>query len=161
MKRRTIVIIAVLALAPALWIGFSKNPNPAFVAAVKNTDKIVIRNGGFDCCGNDVDSQKILFETSDPKLIAEINSHITFQRRTSLFTMSRCRCCGYPGIDWYKNDKRIALTGLQHGWAMRWSGFETDENLTYSSAAWFSKFLKQQGIPEDGPAHEPPEYDGL
>ena len=36
-----------------------------------------------------------------------------------------CMCCGYPGIDWYRKGKRIALTAMQHGHSLRWKGFKS------------------------------------
>jgi len=66
-------------------------------------------------------------------------------------------CCGSPGIDWYKGGKRIALTSVQHGHAIRWRGFSTmrilgfrvgygDGPLTDESQVWLKDWFKSHGI---------------
>ncbi|MHB8866433.1 MAG: hypothetical protein ACYC6N_28945, partial [Pirellulaceae bacterium] len=104
------------------------------------------RNGGFDCCGNNVDSQPVILEITDPALIAEFNVNIKFRRSVS---RSSCKCCGYPGIDWYRNGKRVVLASVQHGEALRWSGFKSDKRLTDDSAKWLKNFLDENGVPEE------------
>ncbi len=147
-KLTVIALTALLGLVPVIWLIFSYDPNPAFAEAIQSADKIVIRNGGFDCCGNDVDGQDTLLELTDPKFIAQFNNNIVFQRRTTLVHRSQCGCCGYPGIDWYAGGERIVLTGMQHGSAVRWAGFSTDEHLTEESSAWLNRFLRLRGVPD-------------
>ena len=79
---------------------------------IKGADRIVIRNGGHDCCGNDVDTQEVLAEITDSQGIEEISQNLTFQRRypSILPTVARCSCCGYPGIDWYRDGRRIGTS---------------------------------------------------
>lgn len=128
------------------WLVFPRNPNRAFVKAIADSNRIVIRFGGSDCCGNDVDSQPVILEITDPDAIAEFNANIKFRRSVS---RSWCMCCGYPGIDWYRNGERIVLTSVQHGEAIRWSGFMCDEPLTDNSAEWLRSFFEKRGIPEE------------
>ena len=67
-----------------------------------------------------------------------------------------CLCCGWPGIDWYKGRKRLALTSVQHGHGIRWKEFGTqyfgplrgygDIPLTNESAIWLIEWLGSHGI---------------
>lgn len=151
MNRKTLFILAVLLMACGARYALSIDPNVPFVDATDGVDRIVIRSGGHDCCGNDVDSQLVFIEITEPAKVAEFSRHIRFKRRyPSLFgSVSRCRCCGYPGIDWYRGGKRVALTSIQHGSAVRWSDFgHYDEELTPQSMHWLSTFMRSNGIPE-------------
>ena len=90
----------------------------------KNADRIVIREGGFDCCGKvgttEKDDKRLLVITNATE-IAEFNALFDFKAED----YGRCMCCGYPGIDWYRKGKRIALTAMQHGHSLRWKGFRS------------------------------------
>jgi hypothetical protein len=113
-----------------------------FHNAVSAADSIVVRDGGFNCCRS-VDGQKVLFRVTDSNEIKEVARHIQFQSPQS---MDSCMCCGYPGIDWYKGGKRIALTSIQHGMALRWKGFPGDANFTDDSAKWITTWLAKHGV---------------
>jgi hypothetical protein len=113
-----------------------------FLKAISAADAIVVRDGGFDCCQS-VDGQKTLFRVTDPHEIKEIAAHIKFQ---SLQATEGCMCCGYPGIDWYKDGQRIALTSLQHGVALRWKGYPGDAQFTQESAAWIVTWLAKHAV---------------
>ena len=143
-KRVSVTLLGIGALLYFGWLAISGNPNAEFSRAIANADRIVIRNGGFDCCGN-VDSQLVILEIADPKTIAEFNANIRF-RRSVLKTS--CDCCGYPGIDWYRNGQRVALTAVKHGEAICWSGFWSNQPLTQRSANWLKTFLSENGVPE-------------
>ncbi|MBC8468155.1 MAG: hypothetical protein H8D56_01685 [Planctomycetes bacterium] len=143
-KRVSIALLGIGALLYFGWLGITRNPNPAFSRAIADTDRIVIRNGGFDCCG-EIDSQPIILEITDSRTIAAFNVNIRFRRSVS---KTSCMCCGYPGIDWYCKGRRVALTSIQHGEAIRWRGFESDEPLTRRSANWLRSFLSENEVPE-------------
>jgi len=143
-KRVSITLLGIGALLYFGWLGITRNPNPAFLREIAYTDRIVIRNGGFDCCG-EVDSEPVILEITDPRTISEFNANIRFRRSVS---NTSCACCGYPGIDWYSKGRRVALTAVKHGAAIRWSGFESDEPLTWRSANWLRAFLSENGVPE-------------
>ena len=113
-----------------------------FHRTISSTDKIVVRDGGYDCCGP-VDGQKVLFEVVDPMELAEVRNHICFAPGTP---SDGCLCCGYPGIDWYCGNKRIALTSVQHGVALRWKGFPGDAHFTEESAQWLRQWFKRHGL---------------
>ncbi len=149
MRRKQLAILVLILLAPALWYGFRFDPNPEFQHAIKGADRIVIRNGGFNCCGNDVDAQSILLEITDKEEIDEFNRSMKFQHRFMISFETPCRCCGFPGIDWYRGTERIALTGMQHGRAVRWAGFRADESLTLEAAQWFESFRRENGLPKE------------
>jgi hypothetical protein len=129
-----------------------------FHKAIAGADRIIVRRGGFNCCGP-VDNNPILFEITDSAEVAEIASQLQFvSRTTNNSSRESCQCCGYPGMDWYKGDTRIALTSIQHGQAIRWRGFTTarwfgrrigygDGPLTPTSQQWLKGWLAAHGAP--------------
>ena len=86
-------------------------------------DRIVIREGGFNCCG------KVGTAEKDGKWLLVITNAAEIVEFNALFDFTEdcggCMCCGYPGIDWYRKGKRIALTAMQHGHSLRWKGFKS------------------------------------
>lgn len=109
-----------------------------FQAAVAEADRVVIRDGGFGCCTKP-ERDPVLLELKDPKEIAELRGIFRFK---DLGSNSSCMCCGHPGIDWWKGDKLLARTAVQHLTALRWKRFNGDAELTSEAAealtAWFS-----------------------
>ena len=109
-----------------------------FQAAVAEADRVVIRDGGFGCCTKP-ERDPVLLELKDPKEIAELRGIFRFEDRGS---NAECMCCGHPGIDWWKGDKLLARTAVQHLKALRWKRFHGDAELTSEAAealtAWFS-----------------------
>ena len=123
----------------------------AFAKMTASADRIVIRDGGFDCCGP-VDEEDVLFVVTDKDEIKTIRDNIRFIKNGGERV---CMCCGGPGMDWYKGDERIALTAFQHGQAIRWRGFAIkdfcsygDHPLTEESQAWFKEWFKSHGVEE-------------
>ena len=125
----------------------------AFANTIALADKIVIRDGGFDCCSS-IDKHKVLFVVTDKDEIETVRSNIRFIKDAR---RDRCMCCGGPGMDWYKGDKRM-VTAFQHGVAIRWSGFAAprrpfrprdgygDFTLTEKSQAWLKEWFKSHGL---------------
>jgi len=117
-----------------------------FHKAIEKADLVVVRDGGFNCCKS-ADGDKILFKTSDPKEIKDLYDHISFSGK-----QNACLCCGHPGIDWYKGKKRLALTSMQHGRALRWSGFKNfglnyaDAYFTEDSEKWLCAWFEKHGV---------------
>lgn len=120
-------------------------------------DRIVVRDGGFNCCGKNVDKQKILYETTDSEEIANFFARLHFMPVENSMT---CLCCGFPGIDFYHGTKRLALTAVQHGTGLRWKGFSpfhilgfqvgyADAPLTTESVEWLARWLEKAGVPEE------------
>jgi hypothetical protein len=107
-------------------------------------NRIVIRNGGFNCCGP-VDDDKVLLSITNTQEIAEFKSLLQFETNQ---TWNACMCCGFPGIDWYRGRYRLALTGLQHGHALRWKGFPGDAFFTKKSSRRLAQWLLDHGIPD-------------
>ena len=137
-------VSVVVAFAVLTW----KNANDPrryqwrFDAVAAWADRIVVRDGGFDCCVL-VDDQRILFEVTDVQELEEVRKHIQLVPETP---DTACMCCGYPGMDWYRGPRRLALTGLQHGAAIRWRGFPMDARLTKASAEWMVTWLVRHGV---------------
>jgi hypothetical protein len=108
-------------------------------------DRIVVRAGGFNCCGP-VDDQEVLFEVMDPDELAEVRAHLQFVPGEP---SGGCLCCGFPGMDWYRGKTRIALTSIQHGFALRWTGFPGDAHFTEESAQWLRQWFERHGLSEE------------
>lgn len=115
---------------------------------VATADRVVIRQGGYNCC-RPVDRQTILLTITDQQRIAEISEIIQFEPNQ---TWNVCMCCGYPGLDWYRGKERIALTALHHGRAIRWKDFPGDARLTAASSQLLVEWLARHGI--RGPKEE-------
>ena len=132
-----------------------------FHTAIKNADSIVVRAGGFDCCGP-VDEDPVLFEIIDPDEVEAVFRNLEFKTNQAV---DACMCCGGPGIDWYKGKKRIALTACQDS-ALCWKGFPgpkkySDAQLTRESGNWLSAWIKKhRGTAEDQDANKPDAGDG-
>ena len=122
--------------------------NGEFHKVIEQADRLVVRDGGYNCCGP-VDNQAILLTITNPREIGELHRIIEFETHQP---WSACMCCGYPGLDWYRGKKRVALTALHHGRAIRWSEFPGDAQLTPRSSQAIVDWLAERGI--TGPLEE-------
>ena len=117
---------------------------PAFRKLVATADRIVIRDGGqHDCCGAKIDEQPILAELTDPSEISAFNAMLEFSVPENLCF---CACCGHPGVDWWKDGKRIVLSSVHHGRSFRWSGFPCDAQFSPASAKTLSEWFEARGL---------------
>ena len=125
-----------------------------FFDTIREADRLVVRDGGFDCCDS-VNNDVVLFTVTDLAELKNIREHIQFVPFTNALA-GVCMCCGYPGLDWYKGSKRIALTAVQHGFGLRWSRFGTsysgpfqnygDVPLTLDSSIWIIEWLRNNNV---------------
>ena len=122
--------------------------NGEFHKVIEQADRLVVRDGGYNCCGP-VDGQGILLTITNPRETGELHRIIEFEAHQ---TWSVCMCCGYPGLDWYRGKKRVALTALHHGRAIRWNEFPGDAQLTLRSSQAIVEWLAKRGIA--GPREE-------
>ncbi len=116
----------------------------SFHRVVSAADRIVIRNGGYDCHGP-VEDDEVLLTITNAALVADFTRMIQFETNQ---TVDACMCCGYPGVDWFKATNRLALTGMQHGIGLRWEGFPGDASFTEQSSHALAKWMLKQGIPD-------------
>lgn len=114
-----------------------------FAQLIATADRIVIRDGGHDCCGAKVDEQPILAEVTDPAEIAAFNALFEFAVPKDPYW---CACCGHPGIDWWKDGVRIALTSAHHGTDLRWRDFPGDAPFSSASAQALADWFKARGL---------------
>ena len=114
-----------------------------FTNLIATADKIVIRDGGYDCHGPKADEQPVLFVVTNASEIAEFNAQIKFVVEDD---MSWCMCCGHPGIDWWKDGRRIVLTSAHHGDSLRWCDFPCDLPFTPDSAKALAKWFQDRGL---------------
>ena len=73
-------------------------------------DRVVIRDGGYGCCG-DPERDPVLLVLTNPQEIADFRALFKFEEKGA---NSVCMCCGHPGIDWWKGDVLVARTAVQH-----------------------------------------------
>ena len=119
------------------WSGcFGIIHNARFASAVGEADRVVIRDGGF--CHGDPDHEPALYVLTNQAEIVAFNQMFRF-------TGSRppCCCCGYPGVDWWKGDRRIVKSAIHHGVALRCEGFPSDLGLALGSRAQLRDWFKQ------------------
>lgn len=104
-----------------------------FDAILARADRLVVRDGRFDCCGGRDETGPVLAELTDPATLRRLASILRFKDGVSSNSFDdSCMCCGSPRLDWYRGDRRIALTALQHGRRLRWKGFTTASVLGVS-----------------------------
>jgi hypothetical protein len=145
MSRATGVFLALVVSACVPVEGSDTNvwhEDGTFHRLIARADLIVVRDGGFNCCGS-VDGQKILLTLTNKQEILEFNKRLQFSPTPS---GRFCLCCGYPGIDWYDGTNRLALTSIQHDWALRWKGFPCDAGFDRDTATWLVDWLVAHGI---------------
>ena len=123
------------------WVYFSTGFfgllfNAKFKAAVKDADRIVVRDGG-GLCHSDPDKEPSLFEITNKVEIAAFNEMFKFARRE----MS-CKCCGYPSIDWWRDGQRIAVAGIHHKRKLRMNGISGDLRFTAESKHRIQEWLE-------------------
>ncbi len=134
--------------------------NEAFQKAVAGADRIVIRKGGFDCCES-VDQDTVLATIKGVEQVRAIASRFKYapDEVANSRELAMCMCCGYPGIDWYRGNKRVALTSVHHGKSLRWKGFSTtrvlgvtvdygDAPMTADTRTWLQAWLIEHGASE-------------
>lgn len=144
---KTTVSLAVLAVVAVHIIVAGCNRDEwqydgDFHKVIEQADRVVVRDGGYTCCGP-VDKQAILLNITNRREIDELNRIVEFEPHQ---TSDACMCCGYPGIDWYRGQKRVALTALHHGLALRWKKFPGDAQLTPRSSQAIVEWLAKRGI---------------
>jgi hypothetical protein len=115
-----------------------------FDEAIADADRVVVRDGGFNYDG-DTGRDAVLFQVTDLKEVQQLRENLVFEKQQQL---SVCACRGYPGVDWYRGEDRMAITSIQHGRAVRWKGFQGDVRLTEESGAWLVQWLTEHGVDE-------------
>ncbi len=144
-----VALVAIVALVHLAFIGMwmyivlgwlCMEQNMRFRAKVESADRIVIRDGG-GLCHSNPDKEPVLYEITNKAEIAEFNSMFRF-----CGTCPECMCCGYPGIDWWRDGKRIAISALHHGYALRVEGDSCDLHLCVNTGGLICKWLKDRGI---------------
>ena len=122
-----------------------KAEKDAFLAAISNADRVVVRNGGYNCCNKDVDNDNVVLTITNAADIAAFNRMFQLKDKGN----SGCFCCGFPGVDWWRAGQRVALTGVQHGKAIRWRGFSFGDRLfTDESARELGNWLSRHSLDE-------------
>lgn len=118
-----------------------------FFKTIAEADRIVIRDGGFDCCVSeeDIDRQPVMAVVTNAAEVAAFTAMIRFEDGPSGGVS--CACCGHPGIDWWKGGERVALTSVQHGEALRWHTFTDDYPFTKESAEALARWFEERAIP--------------
>ena len=140
---------AYLALAGILlfssWklFAFTVGYNLKFQNIIKNADRIVIRDGGYDCCIKDVDAQPRLYVITNAAEIAAFNRLFRFRPELP----DDCACCGYPGIDWWQGDRKLALTAVKHGHGLKWKGFHGAKAFSNWSNHHLHQWFADHAIP--------------
>ena len=139
-RRRLLVmaalVVAVVAVVAASVAWAARDPSrfvrhvplrhgEGFDRILARADRLVVSDGGFDCCGDD-DPGPVLAEITDPIVLRNLARTLRFEDGVSSNSFDdSCMCCGNPRLDWYRGNRRIALTSLQHGRSLRWKGFTT------------------------------------
>ena len=113
-----------------------------FQSAIADADRVVIRDGGFGCCGKP-ERDPVLLVLTDPREIADFNAMFKFEDKGQ---NGSCMCCGHPGIDWWKGDVLVARTAVQHLQGLRWKGFYGDASLVPESRKLLGEWFAARNI---------------
>ncbi len=142
--------LAVIMLLIHFGLGyFGLAMNARFNAMVQHADRVVVRDGGGGCCS--IDDDPVLYEITNKAEIARFNEMFRFSER-----QMQCRCGGFPGVDWWLDGKRIAVSAMHHGRAFRMQHEGYDWRLTADSRRRIGKWLKDNcriDPNEPGPMH--------
>ena len=131
------VVIGFTALRRGSLVGGQLRTS-AFQAKIADADRVVIRKGGGGCHG-DPDKDDVLYVITNKTEIAEFGKMFRFSGGGMM-----CACCGYPGVDWWKGDKRLVLSAIHHGHALGVKGFPgIDLRLSSSSRLALSKWFEE------------------
>lgn len=130
-----IIVLTAAVLVAAVFVGvllFRPSPNEAFRKTVEQADSVIfISTESRD--GDD----PVLFTPNDPEEIAKFRELWEFEFRGSY----ACACCGFPEIDWYREDLCIAKTSFHHGKNLRWDAFSNDLPLTKTARDHVCRWL--------------------
>ena len=113
-----------------------------FQSAIADADRVVIRDGGFGCCGKP-ERDPVLLVLTDPKEVADFNAMFKFEDKGQ---NGSCMCCGHPGVDWWKGDVLVARTAVQHLQGLRWKGFYGDASLVPESRKLLGEWFAARNI---------------
>lgn len=138
-----------------VWIGYDwidnntggYKQNRVFQDAIKDVDRVVVRDGGFGCCC-DIDKAKVYCVITNSEEVAAVKRMFRFCGKDE-----GCKCCGEYGIDWWRGDERIAVTAIHHGETFQWVGFDGHYARFRSDAAkeccrWIAKIRNLDLRPE-------------
>ena len=129
------VVIGFTALRRGSLVGGQLRTS-AFQAKIADADRVVIRKGGGGCHG-DPDKDDVLYVITNKTEIAEFGKMFRFSGGGMM-----CACCGYPGVDWWKGDKRLVLSAIHHGITLRVKGSSGDLRLSFFSRLALSTWFK-------------------
>ncbi len=141
----TLAAVCVVVLGIGIWLVPAWRYTGELHAALRQADRLIVRDNEYNG-PETVDAQPVLFEVTSSAELKQILGQLEFQ--TNQFR-SGCKCHGFPMLDWQKDGKRIAVTSVQHGKAIRWDGFEGDATLTEQSSRWLVSWLTSHGVPAE------------
>jgi len=149
MRRRHVRI--VLAFAGVLLAVFYIYPiyaaarwSPELRAAVRGTDRMVLKTGG--PCHPHPERDVVRFETTDTNIIAQVLLGFKAKSETS----THCRCCGSPTIYFYRGEQVLAAVSMHHRVTLRWyMGPHGDIKPTAESMAFLLGFFREHGVQDE------------
>ena len=118
---------------------YAGNINSIFHDKITGCDKIVVRDGGYDPFVPYY-SQKAIKIIIDP---CDVNTFIKTIKFSRLQRIGRCDCYGYPGIDFYRNNKRILVTSIKHNIALCMPFINYDVKFTKRTRNFIENFVGQ------------------
>ncbi|WP_395750709.1 hypothetical protein [Prosthecobacter sp.] len=121
----------------------SRSMNAQLSAQLAKADRILVRTGGV--CHRRADNEKVIVESRDAALIAELAQHFTISEDAS---GGHCMCCGNPTFEFYQGDKQVAMVAFHHGQSIRWADgtWPGDGILTEQSSAYLVEWLAKNNF---------------
>lgn len=121
-------------------------PNPAqqdVVELVARADRICVYAGGL--YRSEAMNSSVLADVTGPDAIAALRQALAIIENPG--QRSRCACLGGPTLQIYSSSDKIGAIGLQHGTAIRHSGWTCDAPLVDGSA--LDNWLADNGVDAD------------
>jgi hypothetical protein len=107
---------------------FEKLPSPTQSSLndmLSLVDTVEVLDGGIN--GDAPMSNKVLLRTSDAKKVNDFRESLRIVEDPKTF--DHCNCFGRPTLVLSRGNERIAVIGMQHGLAIRWSKWKWDARL--------------------------------
>lgn len=108
--------------------------------------RVKVLDGGM--IGDKAMEGPVLLDCTDAISLEKLRSALAIKENPD--PLNHCMCCGYPTLEIYEEDQRIATLGIHHGHSIRWSAWKQDAD--FQDGFDLMQWLVERGI--TGPMKE-------
>ena len=139
MRAALILILTGCAAGPAP----PADPPSPYAELLHGATRLQVRSGGL--CHRTPADERTLLTVNDPAMVRAVADCLRIPPRGLDFEITRCRCCGDPTLEFFKEEALLVAISLHHGTRVR-SDHLGDEELTADSAEALCRWLALRGI---------------